>query len=91
MVERLEVSNLEAKVISAEILLRVERHQKGDPTQGVGRLAWNDVEEGLVALCQPFEVEIHLLQGVDEDDVEPTSPIDEGLREQGALDDGLDD
>jgi hypothetical protein len=40
---------------------------------------------------QPFEVEVHLLQGVNEDNVEPTSSIDEGLREQGALNYGLND
>jgi hypothetical protein len=91
VVRRLEVSDLESKVLCAEIILRSERHQKGDPTQGVGRFAWHDGEEGLVALCQPLEVKIHLLQGVDQDDVEPTSPIDEGLREHGTLDNGLDD
>jgi hypothetical protein len=64
---------------------------EGDPTHGVGRLARHDAEERLITLCEPLEVEVHLLQGVDEDDVEPASSIDEGLREQGALDDGLDD
>jgi hypothetical protein len=91
VVGRLKVSDLEAEVLHAEILLRAKRHWKGELTQGVGRLAWHDAEEGLVALCRPLEVEIHLLQGVDEDGVVPTSPINEGLREQGALDNGLDD
>jgi hypothetical protein len=36
-------------------------------------------------------VKIHLLQSVDEDDVESTPIVDEGLSEQGALNDGLDD
>jgi hypothetical protein len=91
VVGRLEVSDLEAKVLYAEVFLRVEHHREGDPTQGVDRLAWHDVKEGLVALRQPLEVEIHLPQGVDDEDVEPASPIDEGLREQGALDNGLND
>jgi hypothetical protein len=87
----LEVSDLKARVLRAEILLRAECHRKGDPTQGVGRLARNDAEEGLNTLCQPLEVGIHLLQTVDKDDVKLASPIDEGLREQGAFDNGLDD
>jgi hypothetical protein len=91
VVGRLEVSDLEAEVLCAEILLCAKRDREGDPTHGIGHLAGHDAEEGLVALCKPFEVEIHLLQGVDEDEVEPTPSIDEGLREQGALDDGLDD
>jgi hypothetical protein len=91
VVRRLEVSDLEAEVLHAEVLLRAEHHWKGDLTHGVGCLAGHDAEEGLVALSQPLEVEIHLLQGVDEDDVEPASSIDEGLREQGTLDNGLDD
>jgi hypothetical protein len=91
VVRRLEVSDLEAKVLCAEVFLRAKRHWEGDLTQEVGRLARHDAEEGIVALCQPLEVEVHLLQGVDEDDVEPASPIDESLREQGALDNGLDD
>jgi hypothetical protein len=41
----------------------------------------HDVEEGLIALCQPLEVEIHLLLSVDEDVVEPPYSVDEGLRE----------
>jgi hypothetical protein len=91
VVGRLEVSNLKAKVLGAEILLHAERDREGDPTHGVGRLAGHDAEEGLVAFCEPLEVEIHLLQGIDEDDIEPAPSIDKGLREQGALDDGLDD
>jgi hypothetical protein len=38
-------------------------------------------KERLVALREPFEVDVHLLEGVDEDDVEPTPSIDEGLVE----------
>jgi hypothetical protein len=91
MVGRFEVNDLEAKVLRAEILLNAECDQSGDPKQVVGHLARHDSKEGLVALCQPLEVEIHLLQGVDEDDVETASSVDEGLREQGALDYGLDD
>jgi hypothetical protein len=48
-------------------------------------------EEGLIALREPLEVEVHLLEGVDEDDVEPAPTVDEGLSEQSALDVGLDD
>jgi hypothetical protein len=47
----------------------------------VGRLAGHNAEEGLVALRKPLEVEVHLLQGVDEDDVEPAPSVDEGLSE----------
>jgi hypothetical protein len=32
-----------------------------------------------------------ILEGVDEDEAEPTPSVDEGLTEQGALDVGLDD
>jgi hypothetical protein len=39
----------------------------------------------------PKEVEVHLLESVEEDDVQPTLAIDEGLTEQGALDVGLND
>jgi hypothetical protein len=46
---------------------------------------------GLVARSQLLEVEVHFIQGLDEDDVEPTSSIDESLREQGALDYWLND
>jgi hypothetical protein len=61
MVGRLEVSDLDAKVLHAAILLHAERHRNGELTQGVGRLAWHNAEEGLVSLCQPLKVEIHLL------------------------------
>jgi hypothetical protein len=81
VVRQLEVSDTEAKVLCAEILLRVERDREGDPTHGVD-LGWRG---------KPLEVEIHLLQGVDEDDIEPAPSVDEGLRDQGALNDGLDD
>jgi hypothetical protein len=81
VVGRLEVSNLKAEVLCAEVLLRAERDGEGNPTHGVGRLAGHDAEEGLVALCKPLEVEIHLLQGVDEDDVEAAPTVNEGLRE----------
>jgi hypothetical protein len=91
VVGRLEVSDLKAGVLCAEILLRTEHDREGDPTHGVGRLVRHDAEEGLVALHKPLEVEIHLLQGVDKDDIEPAPSVDEGLREQGSLNDGLDD
>jgi hypothetical protein len=74
-----------------EVLLRAKRGRERDPTHGVGCLAGHDAEEGLVALREPLEVKIHLLQSVDEDDVESTPIVDEGLSEQGALNDGLDD
>jgi hypothetical protein len=60
MVERLEVRDLEVELLYVEILLHAERHWEGDLTQGVGHLAGHDAEEGLVTLCQPLEVEIHL-------------------------------
>jgi hypothetical protein len=74
-----------------EIFLRAKRDREGDPTHGVGHLSRHDAEERLVALREPLEVEVHLLQGVDEDDIEPTPAVDEGLSEQGALDVGLND
>jgi hypothetical protein len=70
----LEVCDLEDEVLRAEVLLHAERHREGDPTHGVGRLAGDNAEEGLVAFCQPLEVEVHLLQGVDKDDVESLPP-----------------
>jgi hypothetical protein len=91
MVGRLELSDLEAEVLCAEVFLRAERDREGDPTHGVGRLARHDAEERLVALREPLEVEVHLLEGVDEDDVDPTPAVDEGLTKQGALDVGFDD
>jgi hypothetical protein len=91
MVGRLEVSDLEAEVFCAELLLHVVRDWEGDSTHGVGRLARHNAEERLVALCKPLEVKVYLLQGVDEDDVESTPTVDEGLSEQGALNDGIDD
>jgi hypothetical protein len=81
----LEISNLEAQVLIAEVVLRTEGHREGDPTHGVGRLARDDAEEGLIARCQPLEVEVHLLQGLDEDDIEPTTTVDKGLRKQPPL------
>jgi hypothetical protein len=86
-----DLKNLEAEILRAKVFLRAKCHWEGDPTHGVGSLVKDDAKEGLVACRQPLEVEVHLLQGVDEDNVEPTSPVDEGLREQGALDYGLDD
>jgi hypothetical protein len=53
--------------------------------------ALHDAEERIVALHEPLEVEVHLLEGVDEDDVKPTPVVDEGLAKQGPLDVGLDD
>jgi hypothetical protein len=84
VVGRLEVGDLEAEILYAEVILHAERDWEGDPTHGVGRLARNDAKERLVALREPLEVEVHLLEGVDEDDVEPTPAVDEGLSEQGA-------
>jgi hypothetical protein len=81
VVGRLEVSDLEAETLSAEVLVRAKRDRVGDPTYGIGRLAGNDAEERLVALHEPLEVEVHLLQGVDEDDVEFTPSVDESLSE----------
>jgi hypothetical protein len=91
VIGRLEVGDLEAEVLCAEVFLHAKHHWEGDPTQGVDRLAKHDAEERLIILCQPLEVEVHLLQDVDEDEVEPASSIDEGLREQGALDNEFDD
>jgi hypothetical protein len=79
VVRGLEVWDLEAEVLRAEVLLRAEHHWEGDPTHGVGHLARDDAEEGFIAFCKPLEVEVHLLQGVDEDDIEPASSVDEGL------------
>jgi hypothetical protein len=50
VIGRLEVGDLEAKVLCAEVFLSAESHWEGDPTQGVGRLAGHDTEERLVAL-----------------------------------------
>jgi hypothetical protein len=61
------------------------------PNPWGSRLARDDAQERLVACHQPLEVEVHLLQGVDKDNIEPTSPVYEGLKEQGTLDYGLDD
>jgi hypothetical protein len=81
VVGRLEVNDLKTEVFHAEVLLRAEHDQEGDSTHVVGRLAGHNAEEGLVALRKPLEVEVHLLQGVDEDDVEPAPSVDEGLSE----------
>jgi hypothetical protein len=54
---------------------------EGDPTQGVRHLVRDDAKERLIAHFQPLEVQVHLLEGLDEDNVEPTSFVDEGLRE----------
>jgi hypothetical protein len=59
---RLEIGDLKAEVLCAEVFLRAERDQEGDPTHGVGRLAMHDAEERLVALHEPLEVEVHLLR-----------------------------
>jgi hypothetical protein len=86
-----EVNDLEAQVLHAEVVLRAEGHKTGDSTQGVGRLAGDDVKERLVGRCQPLEVEVHLLQGLNEDDVESALSIDEGLGKKGSLHYMLDD
>jgi hypothetical protein len=91
VVGRLEVGDLKAEVLCAEVFFRAKRDRERDPTHGVGRLAGHDTEERLIALRKSLEVEVHLLQGVNEDDVEPTPAVDEGLSEQGTLNDGLDD
>jgi hypothetical protein len=91
VVRRLEISDLEAEVLRAKVLLGAKGHREGNPTHGVGRLAGDDAEEGLNACCQPLEVEVHLLQGLDKDDVEPAPTVDEGLTEQGTLDYWLND
>jgi hypothetical protein len=75
VIGRLEVGDLKVEVLCTEVFLHAEHHWEGDPTQGVGRLAGHDAEERLVALHQPVEVEVLLLQGVYEDDVEPASPL----------------
>jgi hypothetical protein len=48
-------------------------------------LAWDDVEERFVTRYHPLEVEVHPLQDLHEDDVEPAPSIDQGLRKQGSL------
>jgi hypothetical protein len=75
VIGRFEVGDLEVEVLCTEIFLHAEHHSEGDPTQGVGHLIGHDAEERLVALHQPVEVEVLLLQGVYEDDVEPASPL----------------
>jgi hypothetical protein len=90
VVGRLEVSDLKAEVLCVEVFLRVEHVREGDPTHGVGCLTRHDAKERLVALREPLEVEVHLLESVNEDDFEPTPAVNEGLTEQGALDVGLD-
>jgi hypothetical protein len=91
VVRGLEVSDLETEVLRAEVLLSDKGHWEGDPTHGLGCLARDDAEEGLVTCCQPLEVEVHFLQGLNEDDVKPAPTTDEGRREQATLDYWLED
>ena len=75
----LEVSHLEDQILRPEVLLSAEGDRQRDPTQGVGSLPRYNAVEGFVA-CRHFgEVEIHLLQGFSEDDVQSAPSIDEGL------------
>jgi hypothetical protein len=52
---------------------------------GVGHLTRDDTEEELITRRQLLEVKVHLLQGLDEDDVEPAPPINEGLGGPGSV------
>jgi hypothetical protein len=80
----LELSNLEVEVLRPKVVLRAKGDRKGVPTQGVGRLSKDDAEEGLIARHQPLEVEVHLLQRLDKDNVDSTPSIDEDLGKQGS-------
>jgi hypothetical protein len=58
----------------------------------VGRVPGDDVVEGRSALGEHVgDVELHLLQGLGEKDVEPASTVDEDLVESGARDYRLQD
>jgi hypothetical protein len=79
--EDLKSVNSKFQVLCAEVVRHTEGHMEGDPTHGVRHLVRDDAKERLIAHFQPLEVQVHLLEGLDEDNVEPTSFVDEGLRE----------
>jgi hypothetical protein len=82
MLRRFEVSYFELDKISAVVLPRAEGDWEDDRTKWVCRVTWDDaVKRGLAGNQHVLEIQAHLPQRADEDEVEPASTIDEDLGE----------
>jgi hypothetical protein len=80
MVRRIESSHFELDELSTIILPRAEGDWEDHRTKRVRRITWDDAVEGRLAGNQHLlEVQAHLLQSADEDEIEPTPAIDEDL------------
>jgi hypothetical protein len=60
-------------------------------TYGVLSLAKHDPIEGFIAGSHLVEVEVHLSERLCENDVQVASPINEGFRQEGPVDYGVND
>jgi hypothetical protein len=88
MVGSLEVRNLELDVLGAVVLPGLpEGNWQDHLTQCNSRVPRDDVVERRCALGEHVsDVELHLLQGLGEKNVEPAPTVDEYLIESGARD-----
>ena len=88
MVGRFEVGYFELDVLCPEVLFCTEYEREGDRTNRCRRISGNDaVERGFAWSEQTHVVEAHLSQRTCEDQVEPTSAINEYSSEFRPLDD----
>jgi hypothetical protein len=82
MVRRFEVSYFELDKLSEVVLPRAEGDWEDDRTKWMCHVTWDDaVKRGLVGNQHVLEIQAHLPQSADEDEVEPASAIDEDLGE----------
>jgi hypothetical protein len=96
MIRRFEVSHFELDKLSTIVLPRAEGDWEDYRTKQVCRVTWDDaVEGGLAGNQHVLEIQAHLPQSADEDEVEPAPAIDEdlgkldlrhyGIKDQGEL------
>jgi hypothetical protein len=82
MIRRFEVSNFEFNELGAVVLPRAEGDWKNHHAKWVCRITWDNTIERRFARNQHVrEVQTHLSQSADEDEVETTPTIDKHLGE----------
>jgi hypothetical protein len=80
MVRRVKSSHFELDEFSMIILPRTEGDREDHRTERMRRITWDDaVERGLAGNQHILEIQTHLLQSADEDEIEPAPAIDQDL------------
>ena len=78
MIGSLEVSDLELDVLGAVVFLSPEGNWQNHLSKGYNHVAWDDTIERRVGLGKHIgDVEAHLLQSLDEQNVEVAAAVNE--------------